>query len=103
MPAAAAAPSCVLPSMSFLRNNLTCASLTMEPHLTPRELRAARTATSGQFNCRQQADLIVVDHAHVRNTVSDAHGRGREYIRLAPRHAELAVNLAGSLAGLFGW
>jgi hypothetical protein len=49
--------------MSFLRNNLTCASLTMEPHLAPRDFRAARTATSGQFNCRQQADLIVVDQS----------------------------------------
>ena len=33
----------------------------MEPHLAPRDSRAARTATSGQSNCRQQADLIVAD------------------------------------------
>jgi hypothetical protein len=57
-PAAAAALSCVLPSMSFPRNNLTCASLTMEPHLAPRGFRAARTATTGKSNCRGSFDDI---------------------------------------------
>lgn len=34
----------------------------------------------------------------LRNRVSDAHGRGINGIKPAPRHAELAVNLSGSLA-----
>lgn len=34
----------------------------------------------------------------LRNKLGDAHGQGAKPIRPAPRHAELAVNLAGSLA-----
>lgn len=34
----------------------------------------------------------------LRNRLSDAHGRGINGIKPAPRHAELAVNLSGSLA-----
>lgn len=34
----------------------------------------------------------------LRNRLSDAHGKGATAIRPAPRHAELAVNLAGSMA-----
>lgn len=34
----------------------------------------------------------------MRNKLSDAHGRGRKPVRPAPRHAALAVNLAGSMA-----
>lgn len=34
----------------------------------------------------------------LRNRVSDAHGKGKRAVRPAPRHAELAVNLAGALA-----
>jgi hypothetical protein len=34
----------------------------------------------------------------LRNRVSDAHGQGRQAIKPAPRHAELAVNLAGAMA-----
>lgn len=34
----------------------------------------------------------------LRNRLSDAHGKGRAAVRPAPRHAELAVNLAGALA-----
>lgn len=33
-----------------------------------------------------------------RNRLSDAHGQGKRSVRPAPRHAELAVNLAGSMA-----
>ena len=33
-----------------------------------------------------------------RNRVGDAHGQGRRSIRPKPRHAELAVNLAGTMA-----
>jgi predicted transcriptional regulator len=41
---------------------------------------------------------IVEGLGALRNKVSDAHGRGRKNVRPAARHAELAVNLAGSLA-----
>jgi hypothetical protein len=34
----------------------------------------------------------------LRNRLSDAHGRGKSGVRPAARHAELAVNLAGSMA-----
>jgi len=36
--------------------------------------------------------------ASIRNRFSDAHGKGKSGVRPAPRHAELAVNLAGSMA-----
>jgi hypothetical protein len=34
----------------------------------------------------------------LRNRLSDAHGKGKAAVKPAPRHAELAVNLAGALA-----
>ena len=34
----------------------------------------------------------------IRNKMSDAHGKGRARLKSAPRHAELAVNLAGAMA-----
>lgn len=34
----------------------------------------------------------------LRNRLSDAHGTGKAAVKPAPRHAELAVNLAGALA-----
>lgn len=34
----------------------------------------------------------------LRNRLSDAHGQGKKPVRPAPRHAELAVNLAGAVA-----
>ena len=34
----------------------------------------------------------------LRNRLSDAHGKGKEGVRPAPRHAELAVNLAGTMS-----
>jgi len=34
----------------------------------------------------------------LRNRLGDAHARGRRIVRPAPRHAELAVNLAGTMA-----
>jgi len=34
----------------------------------------------------------------LRNKLGDAHGQGKKYIKPAPRHAELAVNLTGSMA-----
>lgn len=46
-------------------------------------------------NCQAVVDGI----ANVRNRVGDAHGRGRRPVRIGARHAELAVNLAGAMAG----
>jgi hypothetical protein len=34
----------------------------------------------------------------LRNRLGDAHGQGKQSVRPAPRHAELAVNLSGSVA-----
>lgn len=41
---------------------------------------------------------VVNGLAAVRNRLSDAHGQGRQPVRPAARHAELAVNLAGAMA-----
>ncbi|WP_228128807.1 abortive infection family protein [Acinetobacter sp. CIP 51.11] len=35
----------------------------------------------------------------MRNKVGDAHGQGKVNFKPASRHAELAVNLAGTMAG----
>ena len=34
----------------------------------------------------------------IRNKIGDAHGQGRKPVKPKPRHAELAVNLAGTMA-----
>ena len=41
---------------------------------------------------------VVNSLATLRNRLSDAHGRGRKPVRPSARHAELAVNLAGTMA-----
>jgi hypothetical protein len=41
---------------------------------------------------------VVEGLAALRNRLSDSHGRGKSGVRPAPRHAELAVNLAGALS-----
>lgn len=41
---------------------------------------------------------VINGMAGLRNRLSDAHGKGRAGVKPAPRHAELAVNLAGSMA-----
>lgn len=41
---------------------------------------------------------VVEGLAAVRNRLSDSHGKGKTAVKPAPRHAELAVNLAGALA-----
>lgn len=41
---------------------------------------------------------IVNGLGSLRNSLGDAHGKGRKDIKPAPRHAELAVNLSGSMA-----
>ena len=45
-------------------------------------------------NCQS----IVNNLAAIRNKIGDAHGQGKRAVRPKPRHAELAVNLAGSMA-----
>ncbi|MFA6241326.1 MAG: abortive infection family protein [Candidatus Hydrogenedentales bacterium] len=41
---------------------------------------------------------VVQNLGTIRNRISDAHGQGRNPVRPAPRHATLAVNLAGAMA-----
>jgi hypothetical protein len=41
---------------------------------------------------------VVQNLGTLRNRMGDAHGQGRNPVRPAPRHAALAVNLAGSMA-----
>jgi hypothetical protein len=41
---------------------------------------------------------VVNGLAALRNSLSDAHGKGKAGVKPAARHAELAVNLAGSMA-----
>jgi len=45
-------------------------------------------------NCQS----VVNNIAAIRNRVGDAHGQGRKAVKPKPRHAELAVNLAGTMA-----
>jgi hypothetical protein len=45
-------------------------------------------------NCQS----VVNSLAAIRNKVGDAHGTGRRSVKPKPRHAELAVNLAGTMA-----
>ncbi len=41
---------------------------------------------------------VVMGLGAIRNKISDAHGKGHKRIKPSPRHAELAVNLAGAMA-----
>ena len=41
---------------------------------------------------------VVEGLGSLRNKVGDAHARGKRPIRVLPRHAHLAVNLAGAMA-----
>lgn len=45
-------------------------------------------------NCQS----VVGNLAGLRNKLGDSHGQGKRYVKPAARHAELAVNLAGSVA-----
>ena len=45
-------------------------------------------------NCQS----VVKSLGALRNKIGDAHGSGRRAVRPKPRHAELAVNLAGAMA-----
>jgi hypothetical protein len=44
------------------------------------------------------AHSVVDGLANLRNRLGDAHGQGKRQVKPAPRHAELAVNMAGSVA-----
>lgn len=44
------------------------------------------------------SQAIVNNLAEIRNKIGDAHGSGKRAVRPKSRHAELAVNLAGSMA-----
>lgn len=43
-------------------------------------------------------NTVVVGLGELRNTFGDAHGKGKDWVKPDPRHAELAVNLAGTMA-----
>lgn len=58
------------------------------------ELHHEQTFKAILGNCQS----IVNNLAAIRNSVGDAHGQGRRPIRPKPKHAELAVNLAGTMA-----
>jgi hypothetical protein len=45
-------------------------------------------------NCQS----VVGNLSALRNRLGDSHGQGKQHVRPAARHAELAVNLAGSVA-----
>jgi AbiJ N-terminal domain 3/Abortive infection C-terminus len=45
-------------------------------------------------NCQS----VVGNLAGIRNKLGDSHGQGKRYVRPKPRHAELAANLAGTMA-----
>lgn len=68
---------------------LTAEQLNLAPH---QHQESTFRAILG--NCQS----IVNNLAAIRNTVGDAHGQGRRPVRPKPRHAELAVNLAGTMA-----
>ena len=45
-------------------------------------------------NCQSVVNYL----GSIRNKIGDAHGQGRRAVKPKPRHAELAVNLAGAMA-----
>ena len=45
-------------------------------------------------NCQSVVNYL----GSIRNKIGDAHGQGRKPVKAKPRHAELAVNLAGTMA-----
>jgi hypothetical protein len=69
--------------------NLTCQQLNLAPSQHAEDVfkRILGGCTS-----------VVEGLGALRNRLGDAHGQGRRPVRPAPRHAGLAVNLAGSMA-----
>src|ERR1035437_2732880 len=69
------------------------------------EIRGSRTSVRGQIGLIASrtgilggAHSVVDGLANLRNRLGDAHGQGKRPVKPAPRHAELAVNMAGSVA-----
>lgn len=69
-------------------------------HLTAEQLQLAPNQHSEQVfkQILGGCQTVVNGLSAVRNRSSDAHGQGKRPIKPAPRHAELAVNLAGTVA-----
>ena len=63
------------------------------PSLSP-DAHAEKVFKAILGNCQS----IVNNLASIRNKIGDAHVQGRKAVRAKPRHAELAVNLAGTMA-----
>ncbi|EHH67710.1 abortive infection family protein [Gluconobacter morbifer] len=68
---------------------LTATLLNLAPHQHQED--AFKTILG---NCQS----VVNGLGSIRNKIGDAHGQGRRPIKPKPRHAELAVNLAGTMA-----
>jgi hypothetical protein len=68
---------------------LTAQQMNLAPHQHQEEVFKAILG-----NCQ----AVVNNLAAIRNRVGDAHGQGRKAVKPKARHAELAVNLAGSMA-----
>jgi Abortive infection C-terminus len=82
---------CIYPDTADLQKlwALTAQLLHLAPHQHQEEIFKAILG-----NCQS-----VVNHlGAIRNKIGDAHGQGRNSIKPKARHAELAVNLAGTMA-----
>ena len=62
-------------------------------HLAPSQ-HTEKVFKSILGNCQS----IVGNLAGLRNKLGDSHGQGKRHVKPQERHAELAVNLAGSMA-----
>lgn len=68
---------------------LTAETLNLAPH---QHQEAVFKGILG--NCQSIVNYL----GAIRNKIGDAHGQGRKPVKPKPRHAELAVNLAGTMA-----
>lgn len=68
--------------------------------LTAKQLKLAPTQHTEQVfkQILGGCTAVVEGLGALRNRLSDAHGKGKAAVKPAPRHAELAVNLAGALS-----
>jgi hypothetical protein len=68
--------------------------------LTSKELNLAPSQTTEEAfkKILGGAHSVVDGIANLRNRLGDAHGQGKNPVKPLPRHAELAVNMAGSMA-----
>lgn len=69
--------------------NLTAEQVNLAPHQHQEHVFKAILG-----NCQ----AVVSNIAAIRNKVGDAHGHGRNPVKPKPKHAELVVNLAGTMA-----